>query len=211
MRARRPWRLRPRVAQGAAYGDEERFPLKMPPAIAFAILPVAILIIGAGVIAGPMLLAAHQWVAGAIALALGWPLAFVLGRLVHQLSRRWIVLVPAGVVIADPLTLTDPVLFVRERVQGIGPADPGRRHPPTPSTSGSARRSARARCSSPTRPTSCAGSAVRACTSGPGSSRDADGAGAVCSSVPASAACPSGATDALGQTAVPAPSTRSPS
>ena len=52
-----------------------------------------------------------------------------LGRLVHQLSRRWVVLVPAGIVIADPLTLTDPVLFVRERVMGIGPADPGRRPP----------------------------------------------------------------------------------
>jgi hypothetical protein len=116
-------------AQGAAYGDEERFPLKVPPAIAFAILPVAIVVVGAGAIAGPMLLAAHQWGAGAIVLAAGWPVAFFVGRLVHQLSRRWMVLVPAGIVIADPLTLTDPVLFVRERVQGIGPADPGRRPP----------------------------------------------------------------------------------
>jgi hypothetical protein len=32
-------------------------------------------------------------------------------------------------VIADPLTLTDPVLFVRERVMRLGPADPGRRPP----------------------------------------------------------------------------------
>ena len=76
-----------------------------------------------------MLLAAHQWVVGVIALVVGWPAAFLVGRLVHQLSRRWVILVPAGIVIADPLTLTDPVLFVRERVMGIGPADPGRRPP----------------------------------------------------------------------------------
>jgi hypothetical protein len=116
-------------AQGAAYGDEERFPLKVPPALAFVIVPVAIVIVGAGIAAGPLLLADESWVAGAVALAVGWPVAYVVGRLVHQLSRRWVVLVPAGLVIADPLTLTDPVLFLREMIQGLGPADPGRRPP----------------------------------------------------------------------------------
>jgi hypothetical protein len=116
-------------AQGAAYGDEERFVLKMPPALAFVVVPIAIAVVGAGVAAGPMLLATRHWIAGTALVALGWPLAFVVGRLVHQLSRRWVVLVPAGVVLADPLTLTDPVLFVRERVMGIGPVDPRRRPP----------------------------------------------------------------------------------
>jgi hypothetical protein len=116
-------------AQGAAYGDEERFPLKVPPGIALAVLPVAIATVAFGIATGPMLLAARQWPLGIVTVALGWPLAFLVGRLIHQLSRRWVVLVPAGIVIADPLTLTDPVLFVRERVQGLGPADPGRRPP----------------------------------------------------------------------------------
>jgi hypothetical protein len=116
-------------AQGAAYGDEERFPLKVPPGLAFVVLPVAIALIGVGVAAGPLLLSAEQWAPGAALVVVGWPLAFLLGRLVHQLSRRWVVLVPAGIVVADPLTLTDPVLFVRERVTGLGPADPGRRPP----------------------------------------------------------------------------------
>ena len=31
---------------------------------------------------------------------LGWPLAAYVIRLVHQLARRWLVLVPAGLVIA---------------------------------------------------------------------------------------------------------------
>jgi len=115
-------------AQGAAYGDEERFPLKVPPAIAFLMLPLAIAVIGFGLATGPLLLADGRWLGG-LATAIGFPLAAVSIRLVHQLARRWVVLVPAGIVIADPLTLTDPVLFVRERVQGIGPADPGRRPP----------------------------------------------------------------------------------
>lgn len=116
-------------AQGAAYGDEERFPLKVPPGLAFVVVPVAIAVVGAGIATGPMLLGAHQWIAAAVTLAVGWPLAIVVARLVHQLARRWVVLVPAGIAIADPLTLTDPVLFVRERVMGLGPADPGRRPP----------------------------------------------------------------------------------
>jgi len=116
-------------AQGAAYGDEERFPLKVPPAIAFLILPVAIAIIGVGIATGPLLLADGRWIGG-LATAIGLPLAAVTGRLVHRVSLRWIVLVPAGLVVADPLTLTDPVLFPRDRIIGIGPADPGRRPPP---------------------------------------------------------------------------------
>ena len=116
-------------AQGAAYGDEERFPLKVPPGLAFAIVPAAIVIIGAGIALGPLLLAAEQWIAGVLALVILVPAAIMVARLVHQLSRRWIVLVPAGLVIADPLTLTDPVLFVRNRILGLGPADP-RRPPP---------------------------------------------------------------------------------
>ena len=117
-------------AQGAAYGDEERFPLKVPPGIAFGIMPIAVPLAGVGAVAGPLLLADEQWVLGGFAVAVGWPIAVVIVRLVHQLSRRWVVLVPAGLVVADPLTLTDPVLFVRETIQGLGPADPSR--PPGP-------------------------------------------------------------------------------
>lgn len=121
----------PRVcAQGAAYGDEERFPLKVPPGITWIMLPNAIFLIGAGIATGPLLIANETWVVGIVLTVLGWPLAAYVTRLVHQISRRWLVLVPAGLVIADPLTLTDPVLFVREKIQGIGPADPTRQAPP---------------------------------------------------------------------------------
>jgi hypothetical protein len=120
-------------AQGAAYGDEERFPLKVPTALFLGVLPVAVLGVGVGVAAGPLLLAAGEIVLGAVVLVVGWGVALLLLRSLHLLSRRWAVLVPAGFVIADPMTLTDPVLFPREHIVGLGPADP-RQRPPTEAT-----------------------------------------------------------------------------
>ena len=116
-------------AQGAAYGDEERFPLKVPPPLVVSILPIAIAIFGLVVGVGPLLLADGRWIAGSVVLGLGIPACLVIVRSVHRLSRRWVVLVPAGLVIADPLTLTDPVLFPRAHIMGLGPADPTRKPP----------------------------------------------------------------------------------
>ncbi len=116
-------------AQGAAYGDEERFPVKVPPVLFLGILPLAVLAVGAGLASAPLLLAADRIVAGSAALVVGLPIAAALLRSLHLLSRRWVVLVPAGLVIADPMTLTDPVLFVREHILGLGPSDPTRRAP----------------------------------------------------------------------------------
>jgi hypothetical protein len=43
----------------------------------------------------------------------------------HTLSRRWLVFVPAGVVLHDPLSLEDPVLFQRKVIERLGPAPAG--------------------------------------------------------------------------------------
>lgn len=118
-----------RCAQGAAYGDEDRFPLKVPPGLLLGILPFAIALVGAAVILGPLLLANREWATGVVVLVVCGASSVVVLRLVHQLSLRWVVLVPAGIVIADPLTLTDPVLFPRPGIVGFGPADPSRRPP----------------------------------------------------------------------------------
>ncbi len=117
-------------AQGAAYGDEERFPLKVPPALFLGVLPLAVLLVGAGITVGPLLLADGDIVVGLLATAVGLPVAALLARSLHLLSRRWIVLVPAGLVVADPMTLVDPVLFPREHILGLGPADATRRPGP---------------------------------------------------------------------------------
>jgi hypothetical protein len=47
------------------------------------------------------------------------PVAILVIRALHPMSCRWLVLVPAGVAIADPLTLTEPVLARRELIVSV--------------------------------------------------------------------------------------------
>ena len=54
------------------------------------------------VVAGPLLLAARSWVAGALCSAVAVAGAVLVGPRWHRLSRRWFVLVPAGVVVHPP-------------------------------------------------------------------------------------------------------------
>lgn len=115
------------AANAAAYGDEQRFPLRVPPGLFLGPLPLARLLLGAAMAAGPLLLADERWVTGAVAVVAGVVVAGVAARALHGLSCRWAVLVPAGFVVVDPLTLSDPVLFFRERIvslREIGAAPP---------------------------------------------------------------------------------------
>ena len=104
-------------AAGSTYGTELRFPLKVPPALLMGPVPLDVLLVGIGVAAGPLLLADESFVAGAIALPVGFVVAAYLARSLNTLSRRWAILVPAGLVIVDPMTLADPVLFTLEDTQ----------------------------------------------------------------------------------------------
>jgi len=111
------------VAQAAgnalAYGDEIRFPLRIPLALFFGPVPLAVVLIAGGVSVGPLLLANESYVGGAILSVVGIALAAVLARSLHSLSVRWLVLVPAGLVVVDPLTLLDPVLMRREHIVSV--------------------------------------------------------------------------------------------
>jgi hypothetical protein len=112
---------------GPAYPNERRHLLRTPgPGIAGALgMVLAWNVVVAGLCAGPLLLAARQWIAGAVLTALGWALASLFLRSLYGLSRRWLVFVPAGVVVHDPVALRDPVLFPRRIVAGIGPVGTG--------------------------------------------------------------------------------------
>ena len=120
------WTFAPPVGaawvNGPAYPNERRFLLRVPGPLVFGPLGVAWAAAAAGLVSGPLLLAARQWVAGAFAVAAGVPLAVLLVRGLHTLTRRWLVFVPAGVVLHDPMTLVDPVLFRRQLVSRLGPA-----------------------------------------------------------------------------------------
>ncbi len=85
-------------------------------------IPLAWTVVVAGVVVGPLLLAHERWVLGVLATVVLGAGAVVAARSLHQLSRRWLVFVPAGLVIHDLLTLREPVLFQRHGITGFGPA-----------------------------------------------------------------------------------------
>lgn len=107
---------------GQAYANERRFLLRAPGPLLFGPLLVVWALTVAGIASGPLLLAGRRWVPGALALVLGIPLAVLLVRSLHNLSRRWVVFVPAGMVLHDPVTVREPVLFRRQDVVVLGPA-----------------------------------------------------------------------------------------
>lgn len=106
---------------GSAYGAERRFTLRCPPTLA-ALAVVTWIVVAAGVAAGPLLLAAGQWVAGGVALALGAGAVVAGARSLHGLSRRWIVFVPSGLVVHDPVARPDAVMAPRPLITRLGPA-----------------------------------------------------------------------------------------
>jgi hypothetical protein len=113
------------AANALAYGDEQRFPLRVPPALFLGPLPLARLLVAGGIVAPVLLLADGDVVLGVPALLVGAALVFFLSRSLESLSRRWAVLVPAGFVVVDPLTLSDPTLFLREHIRHVAPEVPG--------------------------------------------------------------------------------------
>jgi hypothetical protein len=107
---------------GSAYGDERRHLLRAPGALLMGPLPLAWAALVAGVVTGPLLLASEQWALGGVATVVGAAVAVVVGRALHSLTQRWVVLVPAGLVLKDHLAVLDPVLVRRTEVEVLRPA-----------------------------------------------------------------------------------------
>ncbi len=105
------------AANGSAYSGEHRYPLRVPPALFLGPLPLARVVVLGGFVVGPLLVADGQTLWGVAAIVLGFPIAVFAAGVLHRLSRRWLVVVPAGVVVVDPMTLIDNVLFTRDHVQ----------------------------------------------------------------------------------------------
>ena len=104
---------------GVAYGDEERVALRAPGILLLGPIEIAWVVLLVAAATGPLLLAARQWVAGAILTSpgsLSWRPSP--GRCISS-PRRWLVFVPAGVVLHDPLGLVDPVLLDAARVEVV--------------------------------------------------------------------------------------------
>ncbi len=111
-----------RFIDATSYGHERRLALRAPAAVlAWALAPIWALTLG-GMTAGPLLLAAGHWLLGALVTAGGWLIALAGMRSLHSLARRWLVYVPAGLVLHDRLVLAEPTLFRRPLIGTFGPA-----------------------------------------------------------------------------------------
>jgi len=98
-------------AEGSAYGDEARFPLRAPGPLLVGPLPLMWAVMASCCGAGPLLLAAKVWTAGVAVSIVGVALVLVLPRRFHQLSRRFLVFVPAGLALHDHLVLAETAMF----------------------------------------------------------------------------------------------------
>lgn len=118
--------LRPPITDafvdGSSYGDERRFLLGTPGPLLLGPLVVVWLCIVGGAVAGPLLLLAERWILGGIALLVGWPLSWFAIPILHRLSNRWLVFVPAGMVVHDKTALREPQLFRIDDIEAFGPA-----------------------------------------------------------------------------------------
>ena len=106
--------------QGSAYGDETRFPLRPPGPLVVGPLPLGWALAAAAIVSGPLLLAARSYVLGAAVTAFGVALTWIFGRRCHRLARRFLVLVPVGIVVHDHLVLSDTSMFRKSDVASVG-------------------------------------------------------------------------------------------
>lgn len=104
---------------GPAYPNERRYPLRIPGPLLLGPVQLSWAMAVGAPIAAALLLAARRWVAGGALAAAAVAGCWVLGRALHSLSRRWVVFVPAGLVLHDPMTLADPVLLPRKMVTSV--------------------------------------------------------------------------------------------
>lgn len=114
-----------RFIDATSYGHERRLALRAPAAVLVGVLvPTWALTLG-GMAAGPLLWAAGHWVLGPLVTVAGWLIAVAGMRALHSLARRWLVYVPAGLVLHDRLALAEPTLFRRPVIAAFGPAPAG--------------------------------------------------------------------------------------
>lgn len=107
------------MVQATAYGDEDRLPLRSPvPAGAAAI--VSWVVWAACLTIGPLALASQNWLVGVPLTVMAIAVTVVVGPRWYSMARRWLVLVPAGIVVHDPLVLADTLMVRTDQILGIG-------------------------------------------------------------------------------------------
>ena len=111
-----------RFIDATSYGHERRLALRAPAAVLAGVLVPTWALTAGGMAAGPLLWAADHWVLGPLVTVAGWLVAVAGIRALHSLARRWLVYVPAGLVLHDRMALAEPTLFRRPVIESFGPA-----------------------------------------------------------------------------------------
>ncbi|MEM7337334.1 MAG: hypothetical protein AAF467_01735 [Actinomycetota bacterium] len=114
-----------RMINGSAYGSERRMALRPPAYVLLGPVQIAWALVVAGVGLPVWLAATERWVSAAIAAVIGVAAVWLGWRVLHQLSRRWLVFVPAGFVLHDHLLVAESILMRRSTVSSLGPAQSG--------------------------------------------------------------------------------------
>ena len=107
---------------GSAYGDEVRIPLRAPGPLLLGPVPLAWIVIASSLIFSVILLSSQNYVSGFIVLTIGSSSSYFSCRSLSALSQRWLVFVPAGIVLHDNMVLADPFLIRKSLIKEIGPA-----------------------------------------------------------------------------------------
>jgi hypothetical protein len=113
--------------QASAYGDEIRLGLRPPLGYLVAAL-VAWVLWAAAVMAAAILVLSQRWVAAAVLAVVAIALGVIGWMRWHLLARRWLVLVPVGLVVHDPLMLTDTIMIRRSELAGLALATANGEH-----------------------------------------------------------------------------------
>ena len=104
--------------QASAYGDEERFGLRPPIGYLMA-SGASWLLTAVAVVVAPVAWAAAAWIAAVLATAVAVAGLYLLPVRWHQLTQRWLVIVPAGVVVHDPVLLNDTLMMPARTVRSV--------------------------------------------------------------------------------------------
>lgn len=111
--------------QSSAYGHEQRFPLRPPGVLLLGPIQVLWALAIGPLLAGPPLVAAGHRIVGGLATIAGLGLLWGLAPRFHELGRRWLVFVPAGLVVHDHVPLAETVMVSAGDVElvNLAPAD----------------------------------------------------------------------------------------
>lgn len=106
------------MVQGGAYGNETRFCLRTP--VPYMVPAALVWCVHVGtLLTGAIFASGDNLVVGIGLLVVGAALSVTVPRRLHRLARRWLVVVPAGIVVHDHVVLVETFMVRRSAVSGV--------------------------------------------------------------------------------------------